>query len=157
MEIRPALKSDYEVFCKLMLELDQLYVTGQPQFFKLPVDPVRSTELFLEEIAPSFGGAFFAFEGATAIGFISFYVSETYDFPTVIKRKLLIVRNLVVAKNYKRKGVGKMLISIIKDWAENHKCHAVDLTVQSFNLEALEFYKSEGFSVQAWLMTLALS
>src|ERR1700677_5297512 len=128
MEIRLATAEDYDCVCSLVFELDRLQAERQPQFFRLAGDPVRSRELFEKEIAPAFSGVFLAFEGTDPVGFVSFLALNTYDYQTIVPRRLLMIRNFVITSARIRKGIGRSLMAAAKDWAIANHCDAMDLT-----------------------------
>lgn len=59
----------------------------------------------------------------------------------------LRITELWVAENYKRQGIGHALIKIAKEQARRERRRAIILETQSCNVNAVDFYMHEGFSL----------
>jgi len=55
------------------------------------------------------------------------------------------IGNFAVAPGFRKRGVGKKLMNVIFEKANENKCHTVFLEVRESNLPAMELYKSYGF------------
>jgi ribosomal-protein-alanine N-acetyltransferase len=55
------------------------------------------------------------------------------------------LHNLAVAKDYKKKGIGKQLMLFMLDCAETHKVQEIFLEVRESNKEAIAFYEAFQF------------
>lgn len=62
-------------------------------------------------------------------------------------RAVARVENLMVGRQYRRYGVGSLLLSCADDWARNRGCWAVMLETQSINYPAIQFYLRNGFDI----------
>ncbi len=62
------------------------------------------------------------------------------------------IHELAVMKEYKRKGVGKKLISVGEDYFRKKGLKRAELWVGENNRDAIEFYRSLGYSLKekAW-------
>jgi len=60
-----------------------------------------------------------------------------------------VVEYVVVDENYRRKGIGKMLMDYVKDFAGESGCYKIMLTSDNRRVEAHEFYRSLGFEASA--------
>ena len=60
-----------------------------------------------------------------------------------------VVEYVVVDKNHRRKGIGKLLMDYVKDFARDAGCYKVGLTSDNRRVEAHEFYRSLGFEASA--------
>ncbi len=55
------------------------------------------------------------------------------------------ILNFTVAEPFRRKGLGKALLSLVLFWAERHGCDSVVLDVRSDNSPAIGLYVGAGF------------
>jgi ribosomal protein S18 acetylase RimI-like enzyme len=62
-------------------------------------------------------------------------------------RSVTQVEDLMVGHQFRRYGVGSLLLNCAADWARNRKCWAVVLETQSHNYPALQFYLRNGLEV----------
>ena len=60
-----------------------------------------------------------------------------------------VVEYVVVDENYRRKGIGKLLMDYVKDFAGEAGCYKIMLTSDNRRVEAHEFYRSLGFEASA--------
>jgi GNAT superfamily N-acetyltransferase len=60
-----------------------------------------------------------------------------------------VVEYVVVDENYRRKGIGKLLMDYVKDIAGEAGCYKIMLTSDNRRVEAHEFYRSLGFEASA--------
>ena len=58
-----------------------------------------------------------------------------------------ILEDLVVEKEYRRKGIGKKLIEAIYQWAKYKNIQRIQLLADKDNIDAIEFYKNNGWFV----------
>lgn len=57
------------------------------------------------------------------------------------------IENIAVKKEYRRDGIGKLLLSIAEEWAKQRKLIGVSLEAQDDNLGACRFYARQGFEL----------
>jgi ribosomal protein S18 acetylase RimI-like enzyme len=62
------------------------------------------------------------------------------------------LRNLVVAQQYRRRGIGDALIAAFKEWSYRKGAVRIRLNVLAANKEGIAFYKKKGFNL--WRLTL---
>ena len=91
--------------------------------------------------APHFPGAraYGAFLGEKLIGAIEIYAEEWNNS--------LRVTELWVDENFRKRGLGRSLMNIAKDYAKKHNFRMVILETQSCNTNAIGFYLHEGFTL----------
>lgn len=59
----------------------------------------------------------------------------------------LRITELWVSDNYQKQGIGHALIEVAKEQARRERCRALILETQSCNVNAVDFYQHEGFSL----------
>ncbi len=63
-------------------------------------------------------------------------------------RSVVDIQDMIVGRQYRRYGVGSLLISCASDWARNHGCWAIVLETQNTNYPAIQFYLRN--SLEIW-------
>jgi RimJ/RimL family protein N-acetyltransferase len=53
-----------------------------------------------------------------------------------------------ILKKYRRKGIGKQLLTRLIDWAKSKSIQRLELEVMSHNIPAIKLYESHGFIVE---------
>jgi len=66
----------------------------------------------------------------------------------------LYIDNILVAENYRHKGIGKQLIETVKEKAAAHGCRLIELETQNTNVPAIEFYLKQQFKITGINMKL---
>jgi GNAT superfamily N-acetyltransferase len=133
--IREATESDLPAVGKLLEDL---------------TDAIDSTEGIDTEIALknyerllNDGGSNFlvAAREGTPVGFINFTVRQTilHQSPSAL------IDELVVAEEYRGKGVGRQLVQAAIDKCRQLGCCEVEVSTEKTNLKARNFYKQCGF------------
>jgi ribosomal protein S18 acetylase RimI-like enzyme len=87
-----------------------------------------------------------ATEGTT-VGFINFTVRQTI----LHQNPSGLIDELVVAEEYRCKGVGKQLMQAAIEKCRRLGCCEVEVSTEKTNLEAREFYKQCGFEERGTL------
>jgi GNAT superfamily N-acetyltransferase len=62
-------------------------------------------------------------------------------------RALARIEDLIVGRQYRRYGVGSLLLSCAFDWARKRGCRAIVLETQSSNYPAIQFYLRNGLQI----------
>ncbi|MEO6893042.1 MAG: GNAT family N-acetyltransferase [Ktedonobacteraceae bacterium] len=62
-------------------------------------------------------------------------------------RSLARIRDIIVGRQFRRYGIGSLLLSCASDWARKRDCWAVLLETQSVNYPAIQFYLRNGLEV----------
>lgn len=124
---------------------------NQPTFtFELvetQVDPplyknYREREQVLAELearARNAQGGFVALVDGKIAGAILLNIDEA--------RSVVHIQDMIVGRQYRRYGVGSLLISCASDWARNHECWAIVLETQNTNYPAIQFYLRNGLEI----------
>ncbi len=62
-------------------------------------------------------------------------------------RSVVRIDDLIVGHQYRRYGVGSLLLSCAADWARKRGCWAIVLETQNLNYPAVQFYLQNGLEV----------
>ena len=73
-----------------------------------------------------------------------------------VSSKVLWLDYLVIDKNYRGLGYGKMIMDALKEIARDSLCSRVELCCWSFNQNAMEIYKNIGFDEQRIIFEMKL-
>ncbi len=62
-------------------------------------------------------------------------------------RSITRIEDLIVGHQYRRYGIGSLLLTCAADWARKHGCWAIVLETQNINYPAIQFYLRNGFAI----------
>ncbi len=136
IRIREARESDLLTIGKLTLELIEAMGDTEGIDIKLIAENCRN--LFSE--ANSY--ILVAEIGGIIIGFVNFTTRMT-----ILHRGLSgLIDELIIAKSYQGKGIGKQLLSSAIEKSRQLGCCEVEVSTEKTNTKAREFYKQCGFT-----------
>ena len=103
--------------------------------------------LELEEIKKHNGMCYLAILNDKAIGLIMGIIPpyDKYDYLDYKCPKRGVVTELIVSKNNRSKGIGKLLIKKIEKYFKSLGCEYVLIDVFAYNESAINFYSKEGY------------
>lgn len=84
---------------------------------------------------------FLAWDGAQPAGVAVCFTG----FSTFAARPLVNIHDLAVLPAWRGRGVGRVLLRAVEDWARAHECCKLTLEVLDHNANARALYASEGF------------
>lgn len=64
-------------------------------------------------------------------------------------KPFLVVDDLIVAEDYRRKGVARALMEEVQDFGIKAECYQVLMITENDRLDAIRFYQSMGFDPEA--------
>jgi GNAT superfamily N-acetyltransferase len=62
-------------------------------------------------------------------------------------RSVARVEELIVGRQFRRYGIGSLLLNCASDWARKHGCWAIVLETQNINYPAIQFYLRNGLEI----------
>ncbi len=62
-------------------------------------------------------------------------------------RSVAHIEDIIVGRQFRRYGIGSLLLSCACDWARNHGCWAILLETQNVNYPAIQFYLRNGLEI----------
>ena len=100
--------------------------------------PIKTWERLLNN-----AGSYFlvAEREGTPVGFINFMVRQTI----LHRSPSALIDELVVAEEYRGKGVGKQLVQAAIEKCRQLGCCEIEVSTEKTNIEAREFYEKCGF------------
>jgi ribosomal protein S18 acetylase RimI-like enzyme len=88
----------------------------------------------------------------SVVGFINFTTRRTALHPGLCG----LIDELVVAEEYRHRGIGKRLVAAAVDKCRQLGCREVEVSTEKTNLQARQFYKDCGFEEDAVLLEMHL-
>ena len=118
------------------------------ELWETPVDPplyksFREYEHKLEEVETrltNVEGGYIALAGGKIAGVVLLNVEQW--------RSVARIEDIIVGRQFRRYGIGSLLLNCASDWARNRGCWAIVLETQNVNYPAIQFYLRNGF--EAW-------
>ncbi|MEO8971620.1 MAG: GNAT family N-acetyltransferase [Ktedonobacteraceae bacterium] len=62
-------------------------------------------------------------------------------------RSVARISDILVGRQFRRYGIGSLLLSCASDWARKHNCWAIILETQNVNYPAIQFYLRNGLEI----------
>lgn len=144
--IREAKESDLLTIGKLTLELIEAMGDTEGINIKLIAENCRS---LLSE-ANSY--ILVAEIGGVVVGFVNFTTRKT-----ILHRSLSgLIDELIIAKSYRGKGIGRQLLSSAIEKSRQLGCCEVEVSTEKINIKAKEFYGQCGFMERGVLFEMDL-
>jgi ribosomal protein S18 acetylase RimI-like enzyme len=144
--IREAKESDLLTIGKLTLELIEAMGDTEGINIKLIAENCRS---LLSE-ANSY--ILVAEIGGVVVGFVNFTTRKT-----ILHRSLSgLIDELIIAKSYRGKGIGRQLLSSAIEKSRQLGCCEVEVSTEKINIKAKEFYRQCGFMERGVLFEIDL-
>ena len=151
MDIRPVY--DAQLLARLNRPLQDLHVQHYPGIYK-PYDEAAITHYFLTCLADDSYLHWAAYKGETPIGYLQAQIIQKPENAFGYAQHSLHVHQLMVDAAHRRSGAATLLMQTVKEAAQQHGIHRIDLTVRDFNEAAIAFYKSLGYKtdmLRVWM------
>jgi ribosomal protein S18 acetylase RimI-like enzyme len=146
MHIRRATMQDAALLARLNIPIQQLHVDAMPSRFKVPQPHDPALIAFYEErLATEDWVGYVVENDADAMGYILCMIRRSPDNPFVYAETTLLVDQISVKPEYKRRGCGQMLMQAAFELAREVQAARIELNVWDFNHSAQAFYQALGF------------
>lgn len=139
--VREATESDLPVVGKLLAEL--ISAMDDTEGIDIGI-ALKNCEHLLHDDSSHF---LVAEMKGTPVGFINFTVRQTI----LHRSPSALIDELVVAKEYRSKGVGKQLVSAVIEKCRQLGCCEIEVSTEKTNVKAREFYRKCGFGERGML------
>lgn len=154
MEIRKAKESDFDSLKERCLEVHSIHLQERPdEFRELSDDDIRS--YFCKAIDDENQDFLVCCDQGEIVGYILTRIVERQENPVQKVRKYLFIDQIDVKREYRRSGVGKLLIKSVRDIAKKRGLNLIILDVWNFNEDAVSFFRSQGFL--PWIQRMGMS
>jgi ribosomal protein S18 acetylase RimI-like enzyme len=145
ISVRKATADDYNNVCELFNEIDALHRDNLPHIFQRPSGSAREQDYYLGLIADENVGLFVAEVGGRLVGFVHATVRDAPAFPVFVSRRYAIVDGIVVRAEFQTRGLGRILMDKMQEWAITKGATSIELNVYEFNEIAISFYERLGY------------
>jgi len=147
--IREYQDSDKELLKTTIESLMDYVVSTDPikRIRRMPGYGDVELERTLEKIKKNKGKIYFAESDSKVVGYAScFITTQSKDnLLEVIPTKLGQLEDLYVEKQYRKKGIGKLLINKVEEYLRKQGCDSIWVEVFASNNKAYEYYKKSEF------------
>ncbi len=142
IEIRESTKHDFQAIGKIFLEAASFHEQVDSIFTVASLAEQIFSE-YMEKISyQSDVKIYVAIFNGEVIGYCVGQLIE--KSPIFQVRKIGMIDNIAVKKDYKRQGVAKLLFNQIKAWFISHQVSHIELTAATNNAQSLGFWKKMG-------------
>ena len=154
VDIRPARPSDHGALCSLWEEVDEMHRLARPDLFQKSEGPPRTQDFFNQIIAGPDSTVLVAEKTGQGdlVGSVVLRLQSTSDLAILKPRCFLEINEIVVHSSAQRQGVGRTLMIAAAQWGQVKGVQDIELSVHSFNKDAVAFYQSLGFDIDKYRM-----
>lgn len=143
--IREATAQDMPEIILLLYESDIFHWDALPDHFGNPGEPVR-VEHYVKHLLDEENGVMFVAERENAIvGLVQLAAFDQRAGPHPREWPHAKIGDIVVTRESRRSGVGRMLMAAATDWAKARGAAEIELEVWDFNGNARALYESLGY------------
>ena len=111
------------------------------QFYKKDPDKIISIDYIKQRLTNKESTIFFVEENNICIGIVQLYI--TFDSLELAKK--IILYDLFVKSEHRKKGIGTMLMNVSKNFAEKNNISGIELSTAISNGTAQSLYESLGY------------
>ena len=134
---------DYESLCSLFHDFDDLHASGLPDFFHSPKGEERTMEFLREILADPNSEIFIAEFNGELVGAAHVAIKKEPFSKLKKHRRYSYIESIVVKKDFRGFGVGKMLIKEIEKWSKTKDVNEIELDIWEFNKHARDYFTKD--------------
>lgn len=128
----------------LAAEVHAMHVIWRPDIYEM-IEELYPEERFLEAIRQR--SLYVAKLNNITVGYIAVKFRD-YDWPGVVRRKIMIVDEVCVEESCRGQGIGQQMMQELRALARAFRCTDLQLSVYPQNDDAVGFYQKCGFMIQ---------
>ncbi|MCQ2506756.1 MAG: GNAT family N-acetyltransferase [Lachnospiraceae bacterium] len=141
--------SDYDAFAVMLVELNNYHAEGRPDLFIKTEDVIYTKEKFEKMINDPNYVMLMAYADEKKVGFAITVIKEKL---VMVTHKNGIMEELFVDREYRRRGIGRLLYNETVERLNKKGIDRLMLTVWSLNPDAIRFYRALNMNVQRFVM-----
>lgn len=147
MNIRKAKIDDMEQIANILMQVSKLHSEYRPDIFK--EKKMYEIIKWAEDILKDDEKIVIIAESENKIcGVAVCKIKIIKEHVNVKNSKIFNIDELCVDADYRKKGIGSMLIQTAKEIARENQCNRLELNCWEFNKNAMDFYLKQGFKIQ---------
>lgn len=135
---------DREAVNALAKQIHDIHVSWRPDIFE-PAAEMYPEERFRDAVRQR--QLYVARVGGLIAGY-ALLKMRSYDWPGVVRRKVMEVEELCVDENCRGQGIGTEMLAEIRALAKAFGCTDLQLSVYPQNDDAVGFYQKCGFTIR---------
>ena len=130
---------------ELARQVHAMHVTWRPDIYEM-VEELYSAERMQKAISAR--ELYVAKLEGNIVGYVLLKM-RNYDWPGVVKRKVMVVDEICVEESIRGHGIGKVMMEDVRALAKAFRCTDLQLGVYPQNDEAVGFYQKCGFTIRS--------
>ncbi|HLP55616.1 MAG TPA: GNAT family N-acetyltransferase [Fluviicola sp.] len=138
--------TDHRLIARLNEEVQQLHVNLHPEVFK-PYDPTAVESALESMMAKPNSHAFVAMLGEIPAGFMLMFVKRIPENAFIYARETLYIDQIGVLNEYRKTGVGKLLMEQAEKLAQELGIKRIELDHWTANSVAAKYFRSKGYAL----------
>ena len=144
--------SDRDAVNEMAQQVHAMHVAWRPDIYEMP-EELYSEERFNRLIAER--QLYVAKDRETVLGYVLIKM-RSYDWPGVVRRKVMLVDELAVREEIRGRGIGTAMMDDVKVLARAFGCTDLQLGVYPQNDAAVTFYQKNGLMIRSIDMQMKL-
>lgn len=140
-----AVEADREAVNALAGQVHAMHVAWRPDIYEMP-EELYPRERFQEAVKNR--TLYVARLGGVIVGYVRVEI-RNYDWPGVVKRKVMLIDELAVEESLRNQGIGTAMMEDVHALAEAFGCTDLQLGVYPQNDAAVAFYQKCGFTIRS--------
>lgn len=143
--LQSAVEADRGAVNAMALQVHAMHVAWRPDIYVM-VEELYPRERFLEAIQER--QLYVAKLGGLTVGYVLLKIRH-YDWPGMVRRKVMLVDEICVEEAYRGQGIGKAMMEDVHALAKAFGCSDLQLGVYPQNDGAVAFYQKCGFAIRS--------
>ena len=140
-----ARSEDRETINTLARQVHAMHVQWRPDIYEM-VEKLYSEERVLDAIQER--QLYVAKLNGMVVGYVLIKI-RSYDWPGVVKRKVMVLDEICVEESIRGQGIGKAMMEDVHALAKAFGCTDLQLGVYPQNDGAVAFYQKCGFTIRS--------
>ncbi|MDZ7798247.1 MAG: GNAT family N-acetyltransferase [Patescibacteria group bacterium] len=136
---------DYDDFLDVFKEIEEYHRVNASWKFQKPKPELFPRDYFHKVIEDENGIFFLAKDNTKIVGYLTAFEEKSPDRSMLKLRKYIQIDDLSVRSDYRKKGIGTLLMDKLEELAKKNKIYEVELNVWCFNKGAIKFYENKGY------------
>jgi ribosomal protein S18 acetylase RimI-like enzyme len=155
--IHKAIVIDYEIIKTILDENDSFHQQFLPEIFQDPKGKSWNKEYVISIINNTDSDILLAKVNDKVVGVMVLIIKSNQDLAILKPRKFVALDSIAVTREFQNKGIGKLLLKRMEEWAYEKKIDQIELNVYEFNYNVIRLYESLGFRTYSRRMIKTLN